>query len=214
MKEVITTSASGGQKGTKAECYDLIPTAPLHYMKNLINQVPASAFRLTPQETYARVTYLAELFWDDADTIEYQEALTNLTIIGVILAEHYANPHETNNAEGKVESLIHIDNTYAGNETLPKESIEALSRHYGVGAKKYAAHNWRKGYEISKNYAAFHRHLASWNNGENIDEETGSPHIISSLWHVFTMIHFLFEINKGRLPKEYDDRPRIKKGAE
>ena len=40
---------------------------------------------------------------------------------------------------------------------------------------------------------------------EDIDPETGSPHLAAIAWHALTLLHW--SLNKG-LKKKYDDRPR------
>lgn len=95
---------------------------------------------------------------------------------------------------------IHVSETgakKAGNlqrvGLVPPEFILALSKHYGVGAKKYAAHNWRGGYDWELSYNAAMRHLLQFWQGEDIDEETGSPHVISAAWHCCALSIFMEE---------------------
>lgn len=83
---------------------------------------------------------------------------------------------------------------------IPAEALELIAIHYGRGAKKYAEHNWRKGYEWSKSYDALQRHLAAWLMGEDIDEETGSPHLAAAAFHINTLLVF------GKEFPEFDDR--------
>ena len=83
----------------------------------------------------------------------------------------------------------------AGNDErydlIPVEPLRLLAKHYGVGAKKYDDDNWRKGYDWRKSYAALSRHLNQFWAGEDIDKETGSPHIIAVAWHAFTLSEFM-----------------------
>ena len=46
-----------------------------------------------------------------------------------------------------------------------------------VGAKKYAAWNWSKGIQFMRVYGALLRHLFEWVRGNELDEETGLPHL-------------------------------------
>ncbi len=70
---------------------------------------------------------------------------------------------------------------YDGGKTrlglLPPEALEAIGQVLSYGAKKYAAHNWRKGIEWSRLYDALLRHLNRWNAGEDTDPESGLPHL-------------------------------------
>ena len=54
-------------------------------------------------------------------------------------------------------------------DLIPTGPLAELARHYGAGAVKYAAHQWRAGYEWSKSYAAIQRHLNSFWGGEDYD---------------------------------------------
>ncbi len=83
---------------------------------------------------------------------------------------------------------------------IPVEALNAIARLYGVGAKKYAAHNWRRGYDWSKSFDAMHRHMAAFWSGEDIDPETGEPHMAAVAFHAMTLIVFMQE------QPEFDDR--------
>lgn len=85
-------------------------------------------------------------------------------------------------------------------DLIPIEALTALATHYGVGARKYADNQWRKGYEWSKSYAALQRHLTAWWGGEDIDAETGSSHLAAVAWHAFTLLTFVSE------HPDFDDR--------
>ena len=78
-------------------------------------------------------------------------------------------------------------------DLIPAGALTTLARHYGIGARKYDDNQWRKGYEWSKSYAALQRHLNLWAGGQDIDEETGSPHLAAGAWHCFTLLTFADE---------------------
>lgn len=54
-------------------------------------------------------------------------------------------------------------------DLIPVGPLTELSRLYDVGARKYAEHNWRKGYEWSKSYASIMRHSTLFWGGEDYD---------------------------------------------
>lgn len=85
-------------------------------------------------------------------------------------------------------------------DLLPQEALAVVARHYGVGAAKYSDHNWRKGYEWSKSYAALQRHANAFWSGEDVDEETGSPHMAAVAFHALALITFMDE------QPSFDDR--------
>lgn len=90
-------------------------------------------------------------------------------------------------------------------DLLPKPGLDAIAEVYAFGASKYADHNWRKGYEWSKSYAALMRHVTAFWDGETHDEESGLPHIAHAGFHVLTLLTWLAEQGEGG---PFDDRYR------
>lgn len=62
-------------------------------------------------------------------------------------------------------------------ELLPFESLSEIAKVLAFGAKKYADHNWRKGFAWSRLLGATLRHLFAWALGEDKDAETGLSHL-------------------------------------
>ena len=62
-------------------------------------------------------------------------------------------------------------------DLLDADALEGLAKVLTFGAKKYAAHNWRKGIPNSRLIAALFRHAFALLRGEQIDPESGLPHI-------------------------------------
>lgn len=73
---------------------------------------------------------------------------------------------------------------------IPAEFLWALAEHYGLGARKYEDRNWERGYKWSLSIDALERHLNQWKLGENIDQETGSHHLIAVAWHACALFVF------------------------
>jgi len=85
-------------------------------------------------------------------------------------------------------------------DLIPVGALATVARLYGRGAEKYAEHNWRRGYDWSKSYSALCRHLNAFWGGEDIDEETGMPHMACVVFHSFTLLTFMEE------QPQFDDR--------
>lgn len=113
-------------------------------------------------------------------------------------------------------------------DLIPVGPLTELARHYGKGARKYAPHQWRQGYEWSKSYSAIMRHLNAFWAGQDYDvcsndpegcsqttkdgdeflvifpdtcyNHTGSHHMTAVAWHAFTLLEFI-----ERFP-QHDDR--------
>jgi hypothetical protein len=101
---------------------------------------------------------------------------------------------------------------------IPIGPLTELAEHYGVGASKYANHQWRDGYEWSKSYDAMMRHATAFWAGYDYDvcsndpegcshvdlegkpfvavredacfNHTGSHHMVAVAWHAFGLLEF------------------------
>ena len=62
-------------------------------------------------------------------------------------------------------------------DLLDADALEGLAKVLTFGAKKYAANNWRKGISNTRLIAALLRHLFAIHRGEDMDPESGLPHI-------------------------------------
>ena len=86
-------------------------------------------------------------------------------------------------------------------DLLPVKAIREVVKVLTFGANKYGDRNWEKGLAWSRPYAALHRHMSSFWEGEDLDSESGIPHIA----HAICSLLFLMEYTFTRL--EFDDRP-------
>lgn len=78
----------------------------------------------------------------------------------------------------------------------------ATAEVLAFGARKYEAHNWRKGIELSRLLAGAMRHLNAFNDGEDLDPESKLPHID----HAACCVMFVQEL--WRTQPAMDDRYR------
>lgn len=78
-------------------------------------------------------------------------------------------------------------------DLIPYEALAEIARVYGMGAKKYDPHNWRKGYDWGLSYAALMRHITAFWQGEDLDPESGLPHVAHAGWHCLTLLTFMKE---------------------
>lgn len=82
---------------------------------------------------------------------------------------------------------------------LDSNYLEGVANVLGFGALKYHAHNWRNGISVSRLVGASYRHLSAINKGEDIDSESGLPHV----YHLGCCTMFLAEMLQR---PEQDDR--------
>jgi hypothetical protein len=102
---------------------------------------------------------------------------------------------ESPKAEG-----IKFDQNKRRVDLVPTEAINALADVLTAGAVKYGEHNWRHGMDWSRVYGAAQRHMLAFWGGDDIDEESGMPH----LWHALTNMAFL--VSYQALSVGRDDR--------
>lgn len=76
-------------------------------------------------------------------------------------------------------------------DLLPTEALEEIAKVLTFGAKKYAAHNWRKGFVWSRTVAAMLRHLYAWMRGEDKDPESGLSHMAHVGCNVLFLLTFI-----------------------
>lgn len=93
-------------------------------------------------------------------------------------------------------------------ELLSPIALTEIAKVMTFGAKKYADHNWRKGFKWSRLLGATLRHVLAFMGGEDKDPESG----ISHLAHAGCCIMFLLEHES--VHKQLDDRykPEMKEG--
>ena len=90
-----------------------------------------------------------------------------------------------------------------GLDMLPVYPLWEIGRVYSFGAQKYAKNNWRDGMDWSRIYAASMRHLLKWQNGNDLDEETGLPHLAHAAFGLLTLLEY------SHTHPELDDRPML-----
>lgn len=62
-------------------------------------------------------------------------------------------------------------------ELIPVSGIEGIGRAMTFGSKKYADHNWAKGFDYSRLCGSAMRHLLAWMSGQDKDPESGLSHL-------------------------------------
>ena len=86
-------------------------------------------------------------------------------------------------------------------DLIPPDALEVLAGIFTMGAKKYTARNWEKGFVWTECYASLMRHLQEWAKGEDFDDESGFPHMGHVMWNAMALT--TFQLRKVGV----DDRP-------
>lgn len=90
-------------------------------------------------------------------------------------------------------------------DLIPWKAVTQISEVYDFGARKYAPHNWRKGYDWGLSYAALMRHLSAWWEGQDTDPESGLSHLAHAGFHILTLVSF----SSSERYRGLDDRPML-----
>jgi len=87
-------------------------------------------------------------------------------------------------------------------------ALKRLAELYERGAEKYGNRNWEKGQPISRTFDSMVRHANDYALGDRSED-----HITAVAWNAFMIVHTLEMIEKGILPKEFDDMPTYEKSG-
>ena len=92
---------------------------------------------------------------------------------------------------------------------VPVTAIEQIAKVMTYGATKYGAHNWTKGIAYSRLIDAMHRHLSSWENcyESDNDPETNLSHLAHAACCLSFLIHFETIKRDYNVEHHLDDRP-------
>ena len=88
---------------------------------------------------------------------------------------------------------------------IAQKPLEDLALLLGYGAEKYAARNWEQGFAWSRAYNALMRHLVAFWSGEDVDPESGAPHMVAVMCNAMFLAEFV------RTHPEHDNRPGVQK---
>lgn len=82
-------------------------------------------------------------------------------------------------------------------DLIPWEWEKWLADSLGAGAKKYADHNWKKGFKYSVPLAATRRHICDWQMGDNWNEENNCHPLVSAATNLL-MLAYLEQHGLGK----------------
>ena len=93
-----------------------------------------------------------------------------------------------------------FDNQKPPMSILPWDALKEVSKVMAFGAEKYGRDNWREGMDWTRLSSAMLRHVTSWIEGEDVDDETGLSHLAHAGCCVLFLLSYVIK-NNGR-----DDR--------
>jgi len=85
---------------------------------------------------------------------------------------------------------------------LPPKALKGIAEIFTYGAKppKYNEFNYKqgKGLDWDRILSSCMRHLNAWNDGENLDKESGRPH----LYHAGCCIMMLIDLTESKIGQD------------
>lgn len=85
---------------------------------------------------------------------------------------------------------------------VPLHLLKPAADVFEYGSRKYAAWNWAKGMNWDIPYECAMRHLDAWYRGEDLDPESGLPHLGHVMCNLIMLVHFSSHYAEG------DNRPK------
>ncbi len=87
---------------------------------------------------------------------------------------------------------------------LSRDATDGLVQILMFGKIKYNEWNWASGLKYSRVYDALMRHMKDWFAGEELDPESGMPHVWHAMCNAMFLSHYVSNPEKY---KDFDDRP-------
>lgn len=75
--------------------------------------------------------------------------------------------------------------------SIDPQALMEMAKVAGFGEVKYDRLNYLKGYDWSLSYDAAQRHFHAFWSGEDLDPESGLPHLAHAGWHCMAMLAFM-----------------------
>jgi len=88
------------------------------------------------------------------------------------------------------QKTLHFSEGKPGVDQIPPEILLEWGDVFSFGERKYARDNWKKGTDWHQFYGSALRHLLKWWNGEDIDPESGLPHLAHAIWNVGALRYY------------------------
>lgn len=75
-------------------------------------------------------------------------------------------------------------------DLIPVEPLRQVAEVYTMGAAKYAPRQWEGGMDWGRVYSAAQRHMSLFWSGQDLDEESGLPHLAHAAWNLLALLEY------------------------
>lgn len=103
---------------------------------------------------------------------------------------HYADNPERQRA---VSGAVKDNRSKPRVDLVPSPALVEIGKVMAKGAEKYKPHNWRLGLGWSDTIGSALRHIYAFNNGEDLDPETGLSHIAHASCQLMFLLTYVVE---------------------
>lgn len=100
------------------------------------------------------------------------------------------NPLFVSTGERDDRRALHFSEGKPGVDQIPSEVILEWGEVYTYGEEKYGRDNWKQGNDWHEFYGSVLRHMFAFWGGEDIDPESGMPHLVQALWNCGALRYF------------------------
>lgn len=100
-------------------------------------------------------------------------------------------PSETDSKSELGNQAVKYDGEKPRFDLVPALPLIDLAKVYTMGANKYADRNWEYGLHWGRIYSGVMRHLQRFWAGEDLDPESGLPHVTHATWGLFTLREYM-----------------------
>ena len=104
--------------------------------------------------------------------------------------------------------MAKFDNGKPPIHLLPTKTLTDAAYVFKFGASKYGENNWRHDIDempYSRQYSSIQRHLMAWHSGEDLDPESGLPHLDHALTQIMILKTAVDYADTERVDDRYVD---------
>lgn len=105
----------------------------------------------------------------------------------------------------KLKEGIKYDENKERYDLIPPYSLNEIAKVFTYGSKKYADRNWELGMKWGRIFGAVMRHTWAFWRGEELDKESGLPHLAHAAWGLLILLEY------SRLKRDFDDRSKMER---
>lgn len=89
---------------------------------------------------------------------------------------------------------------------IPSRPLWKIAEVFGMGASKYDPDNWRRSYKWSWSIDSLHRHINLFEQGQDLDPDSGLPHLAHAAVHCMFLLEWMETHPETDNRSKYEDQ--------